>query len=118
MRLSPTGPLPRDIRCDGCRRWFDRRGGVAIASVPRWVTLAPEPGGKLVHGDPTVEALNRIEQIGRRRITRWMPTAPIDSSREMYIRSALHLRRVRTVAAMFARRPSIALSGYGIELAE
>lgn len=107
---EPDRPLPRDIRCDGCRWWFDRRGGVPIASVPRWITLAPESGGKLVHGDPTADALNRIDVIGRRRITRWMPTAPIDSSREMYIRSALHLRGVRTVADMFARRPSIALS--------
>ncbi len=107
---EPDRPLPRDIRCGGCRWWFDRRGGVAIASVPRWITLAPESGGKLVHGDPTTEALDRIDKVGRRRITRWMPTAPIDSSREMYIRSALHLRGVRTVADMFARRPSIALS--------
>jgi len=107
---EPDRPLPRDIRCDGCRWWFDRRGGMPIASVPRWITLAPESGGRLVHGDPTVEALNRIEKIGRRRVTRWMPTAPIDSSREMYIRSALHLRGVQTVADMFARRPAIALS--------
>ena len=103
-------PLPRDIRCDGCGWWFDRRGGVPIASVPRWITLAPESGGRLVHGGPTVEALNRIDKIGSRRVTRWMPTAPIDSSREMYIRSALHLRGVQTVAHMFARRPAIALS--------
>ena len=107
---EPDRPLPRDIRCDGCRWWFDRRGGVSIASIPRWITLAPESGGKLVHGDPTAEALSRIDKIGHRRITRWMPTAPIDSSREMYIRSALHLRGVRTVADMFARRPAIALS--------
>ncbi|MDE0605992.1 MAG: hypothetical protein OXH78_02425, partial [Acidimicrobiaceae bacterium] len=39
-----------------------------------------------------------------------MPTDPINPSREMYIRSALHLRGVQTVADMFARRPSIALS--------
>ncbi len=107
---EPDRPLPRDIRCDGCRGWFDRKGGVPIASVPRWITLAPESGEKLVHGDPTQEALDRIDTIGHRRIKRWMPTGPIDSSREMYIRSALHLRGVRTVADMFARRPSIALS--------
>ena len=107
---EPDQPLPREIRCDGCRGWFDRRGGVPIASVPRWITLAPEAGGKLVHGDPTVDALSRIDKIGHRRITRWMPKVPIDSSREMYIRSALHLRGVRTVADMFARRPAIALS--------
>ena len=107
---EPDRPLPRDIRCDGCRRWFDRRRGLPIASIPRWITLAPESGGKLVHGDPTVEALSQIDNIGRRRVTQWMPTAPFDPCREMYIRSALHLRGVRTVADMFARRPAIALS--------
>ena len=107
---EPDRPLPRDIRCGSCRWWFDRRGGVPIASRPRWLTLAPESGGKLVHGDPTEDALHRIDKIGGRRITRWMPTAPIDPSREMYIRSALHLRGVQTVADMFARRPAIALT--------
>ena len=107
---KPDRPLPRDIRCGSCRWWFDRRGGVPIASRPRWLTLAPESGGKLVHGDPTEDALHRIDKIGGRRITRWMPTTPIDPSREMYIRSALHLRGVQTVADMFARRPAIALT--------
>ncbi len=107
---EPDRPLPREIRCDICKRRFDRTRGLPIASVPRWLTLAPESGGKLVHGDPTVDTLHRIEEIGHRRITRWMPTTPIDPSREMYIRSALHLRGVRTVADMFARRPAIALS--------
>ena len=107
---EPDRPLPRDIRCGSCRWWFDRRGGVPIASRPRWLTLAPQSGGKLVHGDPTEDALHRIDKIGGRRITRWMPTTPIDPSREMYIRSALHLRGVQTVADMFARRPAIALT--------
>ena len=107
---EPDRPLPRDVRCDRCRGWFDRTRSVPIASVPRWLTLAPEAGGKLIHGDPTPEALHRIDKIGCRRVTRWMPTAPIDPSREMYIRSALHRRGVRTVADMFARRPAIALS--------
>ena len=108
--VEPDRPLPRDLCCDGCKRWFDRRGVLPIASVPRWLTLAPESGGKLVHGDLTPETHDQIDKIVRRRITRWMPAAPIHPSREMYIRSALHLRGVRTVADMFARRPAIALS--------
>ena len=107
---EPDRPLPRYIRCDGCKLWFDRRCGVPISSVPRWLTLAPESGGRLVHGGPTAEALRCIDEIGQRRVGRWMPDAPIDPTREMYIRSALHLRGVRTVADMFARRPAIALS--------
>ena len=107
---EPDRPLPRDIRCDRCRRWFDRTLSAPVASVPRRLTVAPESGGKLVHGEPTADALRRIDEIGQRRITRWMPATPIDPCREMYIRSALRLRGVRTVADMFARRPAIALS--------
>ena len=114
--IEPDRPLPRDLRCDSCRRWFDRRRVLPIASVPRWLTLAPESGGKLVHGDLTPEAHHQIDKIVRRRVTRWMPDAPIHSSREMYIRSALHLRGVRTVADMFARRPAIALSRLWYEI--
>lgn len=106
----PDRPLPRRVRCDGCRRFFDRTRAALLGSVPRWLTLAPESGGRLLHGDPTTDALHKIDEIGRRRITHWVPTAPIDPSREMYIRSALHLRGVRTVADMFAHRPTIALA--------
>ena len=107
---EPDRPLPREVQCEICKRWLDRMRSAPITSVPRWLTLAPESGGKLVHGDLTLSTRHRIEEIGRRRIPRWMPTVPIDPSREMYIRSALHLRGVRTVADMFARRPAIALS--------
>lgn len=107
---EPDRPLPRDIRCDNCRRWFNRKGGIPIASVPRWMTIAPESGGRLIHGDPIASTLHQIDKVRGRRITHWIPSTPIDPSREMYIRSALHLRGVQTVADMFARRPAIALS--------
>ncbi|MCY4630683.1 MAG: DNA methyltransferase [bacterium] len=117
---APDRPLPRRIRCHSCRRSFDRTRGAAIASVPRRMTVAPESGGKLVHGEPTASTLHRIDEVRRRPVTFWMPTTPIDPSREMYIRSALHLRGVRTVADMFSRRPALALSRlwYEISLVE
>lgn len=107
---QPDQPLPRQLRCNVCRSGLDRRSATPIASVPRWITVASTDGGKLRHGNPTVESLDRIDEIRHRRITQWLPKSPIDSSREMYIRSALHLRGVRTVADMFAQRPAIALS--------
>ena len=113
---EPDRPLPREIQCDNCRRGFDRTRGAPIASLPQWLTLAPESGGKLVHGEPTANALDRIKEIEQRRITHWIPNTAIDPSREMFIRSALHLRGVQTVADMFARRPTIALSRLWYEI--
>lgn len=107
---EPDRPLRRQVGCDVCGWLFDRTRRRSVDSVPRWLTLAPESGGKLVHGDPTTDAVRRIEAIGCRRLRHWVPKVRIDSSREMYIRSALHLRDVRTVADMFAHRPTVALS--------
>lgn len=107
---EPDRPLRRRIGCDACGWSFDRTRSKPVASRPRWLTLAPESGGRLVHGDPTADALRRVGEIGGRGRRHWVPTVPIESNREMYIRSALHLRDVRTVADMFAQRPKIALS--------
>ena len=107
---EPDRPLRRRVGCDACGRLFDRTRSRPVASLPRWLTLAPESGGKLIHGGPTADALRRVDAIGHRPLRHWVPTAPIESTREMYIRSALHLRGVRTVADMFAHRPKIALS--------
>lgn len=107
---EPDRPLRRRIGCDACGRSFDRIRSRPVASRPRWLTLAPESGGKLAHGDPTADALRRVGEIGSQGLRHWMPAVPIESNREMYIRSALHLRDVRTVSDMFAQRPKIALS--------
>ena len=107
---EPDRPLRRQVGCDVCGRLFDRIRRKPVASVPRWLTLAPESGGKLVHGDPTSDALRRIDATRCRKLRHWVPNVRIDSSREMYIRSALHLRGVRMVADMFAHRPKVALS--------
>ena len=107
---DPGAPLSRQILCDACRHAFDRTADRPIASIPVAVVVAPSSGGKLIQGHPTEEALAKLEQIGRRRVRHWVPREPIEAHREMYIRSALHLRGVRTVADMFARRPKLALS--------
>ncbi len=107
---KPDRPLRRQVECDVCGQSFDRTRSRPVDSVPRWLTLAPESGGKLIQGDPTADATRRIDAIGRRRLKHRVPRMRIDSSREMYIRSALHLRGVRTVADMFAHRPKVALS--------
>ncbi len=107
---EPDRPLRRQVDCDVCGWSFDRTRRRPVDSVPRWLTLAPESGGKLVQGDPTADAIRRVDAIGRRRLKHWVPRVRIDSSREMYIRSALHLRAVHTVADMFAHRPKVALS--------
>lgn len=115
---AADGPLPKQINCMYCTETFDRTRQTSIRSQPANIAVKPNEGGKLQHGKPSVEALETIEAIGRKRITKWVPGNPIDSTREMYIRSALHLRDVETVADMFAHRPSLALSRLWDEISQ
>lgn len=107
---DPGAPLGRQIHCPTCQAAFDRTSVRPRCSVPCQVAISPDGGGKLVHGALTSGATHRIEQLSRRRRRHWMPSAPIAPEREMYIRSALHLRNIRTVADMFMQRPALALS--------
>lgn len=107
---EPDAPIPRDIRCPTCRTWFDRTSVRPTGSLPVHVVLKPDTGGKLCGGTPTDETLLRLDRASQRRVRYWIPRTPIESHREMYVRSALHLRNIRTVADFFAARPRLVLS--------
>lgn len=107
---EPDQPLPRAIECLACRTEFDRTARRPVGSVPAHLVLSPDGGGKLASGDPTEATLEQLERIGRRRVRHWVPSTPIESHREMYIRSALHLRGIKTVGDFFMKRPKLALS--------
>ena len=108
--IEPDAPIPRLIRCSSCNTSFDRTTSRSICSAPIQIAISPHDGGHLVYGTPTGDAIAKIDSIQQRRRRHWIPRTPISSDREMYIRSALHLRRIRTVADMFAKRPALALS--------
>jgi len=107
---DPQRPLPRWIRCPSCASGFDRTALLCSGSIPSHVVVHPTLGGKLVGGPLTESAWLRLDKINRRRPRHWYPKDQIDPHREMYIRSALGRRNIRTVADMFARRPILALS--------
>lgn len=108
--------LPKVIRCDGCGFRFDRTTVRSSSSTPVDVVVKPDGGGKLVSGRPTVATLDSITRVGAARLRHWVPNDYIDPSREMYIRSALHLRGIKTVADFFARRPKLALARLNHEI--
>jgi len=116
--IQPDRPLPRRVRCVACSQEFDRTSVRPTASIPRWQSVEPDGGGRLVHGEPTTPSVRRMDEIWATPLDRWVPDAPIAPTREMYIRSALHLRGVETVADMYARRPSLALSRLWEEIQE
>lgn len=108
--IEPDAPLPRDIVCPGCGTRFDRTTVRPTGSRAVHVVAKPDDGGKLVGGRLTDEALVSLDRISRRRVRHWVPHTPVETHREMYIRSALHLRNVRSVADFFTARPKLVLS--------
>lgn len=102
--------IPRTIQCPSCGSQFDRTHCTPSASLPAHVIVKPDGGGKLLGGPATNVALDHLSAIGRKRVRYWVPKTPIEAHREMYIRSALGRRNIRTVADMFTRRPMLALS--------
>jgi 16S rRNA G966 N2-methylase RsmD len=107
---DPERPLSRWINCRSCKDYFDRTDVRPSEFVPAHVVVKPSFGGKLVGGELTDHGWWTLEQVNAKRVRHWFPKDLIDPHREMYIRSALHLRDVSTVADMFAHRPKLALS--------
>jgi hypothetical protein len=107
---EPDAPLPREIACPRCGTWFDRTSVRPAGSRAVYVVVKPDRGGKLVGSPPAEETLARLDQIRRRRVRHWVPNTSVEAHREMYIRSALHLRGIRSVADFFTTRPKLVLS--------
>ncbi|MEX2324052.1 MAG: site-specific DNA-methyltransferase [Acidimicrobiia bacterium] len=61
-------------------------------------------------GSVSPEASARIESQGRRRPRAWLPSDRVESDREMYRRSALHLKGIETVTDFYLGRARVALS--------
>lgn len=106
---NPDRALPREIQCPACRQDFSRTLVAPIGSIPVEVVLKPSDGGKLVRGAPSEATLDHLDRLARQRNRWWVPKTPVEANREMYIRSALQLRGIRTVADFFAPRPKLAL---------
>lgn len=101
------GAVAAEWPCPECGETIRRRGGEMLGAVPVLVSLSDSAGR---HERP-VEATDLVsiaaaagDPLG------WCPRVPLDSDREMYIRSALHLQGIREVADFWTPRNLRALS--------
>jgi DNA modification methylase len=106
------GQVPRTLECERCGAAVGR-GGVAFqGSVPVRVSVACMSGcAALQTGELDPQDLKELLDLDQRRVRHWMPSTPIEADREMYQRSALHLKGIETVADFFLSRAKLALSG-------
>ena len=105
------GNVPRTLVCPACGGRVRRAGAPATGSRPVRMAVACGAACRTLQTSPiTPEAEALLERIALQRQEHWVPTTPIEIEREMYKRSALHLRRVKTVADFYLDRPKRALA--------
>lgn len=108
-QTDDTGTSSRVLACD-CGNVQSRAGVSGVVSVPVEKTVGCTSCGKLQRGEPDAADLALLLSIEKKRITKWMPSIPMGTDREMYRRSALHLRGIENVRDFWNKRSSLALS--------
>lgn len=107
-----SGSVPRAVHCIKCGASISRAGAVPQRSDPVFKVVECTSGcRRLQEGATTAADLNHLLRLAGRRLRHWFPSTSIDTSREMYKRSALHLRSVQDVGDFYLPRAKHALSG-------
>jgi hypothetical protein len=86
-----------------------------IGSQPAWITYETEDK-KRHEKRATAEDIRRALQFQRDAITDWFPTTAMGPEREMFIRCALHLQGVKSVADFYTARNLRALAAIWREI--
>lgn len=114
-----NGSVPKRLDCPRCTTSIGRAGAVPLRSDPVFAVVSCHAGCTyLQEGAPTDADVAKLDDLARRKLRHWFPDAKIDSSREMYKRSALHLHAVSTVADFFLPRARHALSGLWAQISQ
>lgn len=111
------GHVPRSLTCPNCRARVSRAGAIPLRSEPAHVVVACMSGcGKLQSGPVSTEESSRLLGLAKKKLSYWVPSDAIDPTREMYKRSALHLKSVETVKDFYLPRAQMALGRLWAEI--
>jgi 16S rRNA G966 N2-methylase RsmD len=105
-----TGGSSRMLTCGHCGNQQTRTGLAGTRSVPAEKAVACTSCRKLQRGDTDSRDVELLTQIADRKLSHWIPSIPMGPEREMYRRSALHLRGIHDVQDFWSQRSKIALS--------
>lgn len=104
-----SGVVRPTLVCPSCDGETVRRGAIRVDTRPAWVVTDCVRCGRVER--PVGDADFQHEARWRATpIADWYPKTPIGADREMYIRSALGARQIRTVADFYTARNLHALS--------
>jgi DNA modification methylase/transcriptional regulator with XRE-family HTH domain len=104
-----TGRLGAAIACPGCRRQVKRTELDTLGSVPAWIAYETADGKRAEKAATPADIKAALEH-GRAAITAWYPETALGPDREMYLRCALHLHGVASVADFYTPRNLQALA--------
>ena len=102
------GTVAEQWPCPQCGEIVHKQTAAQLASEPAWMLIEDEKGR--FERNPRPVDLKRLAGIEREGVTEWHPKLPLGPDREMYIRSALHLRGVHDVADFWTTRNRQALA--------
>ncbi|KAA2234906.1 DNA methyltransferase [Salinarimonas soli] len=104
-----TGRVGRTVECTSCGKEIKRSGLEALGSVPAWISYETEDGRR--HEKPaSADDIRHALSFSRDDIRDWYPRVAIGKDREMYIRCALGLQNVGSVADFYTARNLQALA--------
>lgn len=104
-----TGRMPATLTCPGCGQGMAKHGLKYNGNRPVLLSYQ-RADGQRVERPPTAEDISIIQKQASVAPTAWYPQVEIDPTREMYIRSALHLQGIERVADFYMPRNLRALS--------
>ena len=103
-----TGRMPSTVICPKCRRRSVKQSLRYVGNRPVLISYVRSNGVR-TERPPAKADLALIDRY-RERPESWYPDVAVDATREMYIRSALHLHDIRSVADFYTPRNLMALS--------
>lgn len=104
-----SGRLGNMINCPHCQSILNRSALETLGSRPAWIAYETRSGKRFEK--PANDAdIARALSFRREAISSWYPTTSVASDREMYIRCALQLQGVNSIADFYTARNLEALS--------
>ncbi|MDR6302567.1 DNA modification methylase/transcriptional regulator with XRE-family HTH domain/DNA-directed RNA polymerase subunit RPC12/RpoP [Nitrobacter vulgaris] len=104
-----SGRLGKTIVCPNCKSDLNRSRIDLLGSSPAWIAYATEDGRRFEKA-PDEADIKLARSFRREDISLPYPTTPVASDREMYIRCALQLQKIASVADFYTPRNLAALS--------
>jgi DNA modification methylase/DNA-directed RNA polymerase subunit RPC12/RpoP len=104
-----SGRLGKTIVCPNCKNKIDRSRAETLGSRPAWIAYETADGRRF-EKQPDRCDVERALSFRRVDIRLPYPTTPVAANREMYIRCALHLQSIVTVADFYTARNLSALA--------